>query len=490
VNKANQAGVRLTAKQILLHQTIAELAKASSTLSSVRDTQASVTGSVNLLPDQHFLLQLDVPDRSHMHVRMLFDVQQPCDAAWWNLAINEILRHHDALRSRFINESGSWKQFILANEDNTVFSHIDLSQLSQDHQNQAFQDKVREFQENINLSKGPLIYFAYFDMGKLKPGLLLIIVHHLVFDAASGGILIGDLEIAWQQLRRGDAIQLPPRTTSVRDWAERLLEYRQSPELLEELSFWTDKRWAKVPILPVDFAESSHKNNVRSEEILLFSLNETATQEFLTIRKNYNVQAIEILLAALSLALAEWTKERKFLVRLMTHGRVPLFEDMDLSRTIGVFATPYPVLLDITETDAKIDVLFAVKDQLNAVPNGGFGFGVLRYLAENSDLINQFENLPQPEIFLNYFGTSSLDSNLFKNSDISIESLPWSPDAKRPHLIELWIYFVGDNLVIEIGYSKNCYKRTTIEFLAQTFIQSIESLANSGLISQALDQEG
>nr|WP_260697089.1 non-ribosomal peptide synthetase [Streptomyces sp. 130] len=73
---------------------------------------------------------------------------------------------------------------------------------------------------------------------------------------------------------------------------------------------------------------------------------------------------------------------------------------VDLSRTVGWFTSVYPVALDAGEGDAATSVR-RVKEQLRRVPDKGLGYGLLRYLNQETapDLAG-----PEPQIGFNYLG--------------------------------------------------------------------------------------
>ncbi|HEY0806247.1 MAG TPA: condensation domain-containing protein, partial [Pseudonocardiaceae bacterium] len=126
------------------------------------------------------------------------------------------------------------------------------------------------------------------------------------------------------------------------------------------------------------------------------------------------------MLAALALALARWhgsrgTDERSALLRLEGHGREDaVVPGADLSRTMGWFTSMYPVRLDLGDVDldevfaggpAAGVVIKAVKEQLLAIPDKGLGYGLLRYLNdETAAVLRQF---PTGQISFNYLGRFS-----------------------------------------------------------------------------------
>jgi hypothetical protein len=70
------------------------------------------------------------------------------------------------------------------------------------------------------------------------------------------------------------------------------------------------------------------------------------------------------------------------------HGREEIFDDVDLSRTVGWFTSQFPVFLTLEHTEIS-EALKSVKEQLRRIPNHGLGYGILRYLNNNFELGNQ-----------------------------------------------------------------------------------------------------
>ncbi len=86
------------------------------------------------------------------------------------------------------------------------------------------------------------------------------------------------------------------------------------------------------------------------------------------------------------------------LIQLEGHGREDLFEDTDLSRTVGWFSSLFPVRL--TPHIAPGASLCGIKEQLRAVPNKGIGYGVLRHMADSTFA----QQLAAARVTFNYLG--------------------------------------------------------------------------------------
>jgi NRPS condensation-like uncharacterized protein len=153
------------------------------------------------------------------------EVPPRLDADALATALGRLVAHHDALRLRFTLDEGGWRQFNAPAGEPAPFERFDLSALAADEQLAALAERGAQLQTSLSLSEGPTLRAAYFDMGAEQSGRLLLIIHHLCVDGVSWRVLLEDLRGVYEQLRRGDDVTLPAKTTSFKRWAERLAEY-------------------------------------------------------------------------------------------------------------------------------------------------------------------------------------------------------------------------------------------------------------------------
>ena len=100
-------------------------------------------------------------------------------------------------------------------------------------------------------------------------------------------------------------------------------------------------------------------------------------------------------------AVCRWSGQGSTLIQLEGHGREDLFDDIDLTRTVGWFTSLFPVnLMPSSDLGASIKT---IKEQLRAVPDKGLGYGALRYLGPPA-IRAELAALPQPRITFNYLG--------------------------------------------------------------------------------------
>uniref|UniRef100_UPI003D7503CC condensation domain-containing protein n=1 Tax=Streptomyces sp. YPW6 TaxID=2840373 RepID=UPI003D7503CC len=214
----------------------------------------------------------------------------------------------------------------------TLFTHHDALRLRSDGTRQWFAEPdgqgledadgrtADDVQASLDLVNGPVARFVLLSRDRL-----LITVHHMAVDGVSWRILLEDLATAYE------GAPLAPKTTSFKEWAERLGQATDPAE---------DAYWDAVPTTALPTDHPGGENTVTSAETLAVELDEAETQALLTeVPAAYRTQINDVLLTALAQTLAAWTGQETVTVALEGHGREELFDDVDVSRTVGWFTS-------------------------------------------------------------------------------------------------------------------------------------------------------
>jgi len=478
-SKANQLGISFTPDQLFRYPTVAQLAGIAGTAPIIQAEQGPVSGPLPLTPIQHWFFEQNLAEAHHWNQAFLFNVRQALDPGSIEKAIQHLLLHHDALRLRFKSSDSEWQQVMNPTNDTVPFLRLDLSTLSAMEQTAAIQSTATELQAGLQLSEGSLMSVALFETGPAEHSYLLMIIHHLAIDSVSWRILLEDLEQLYLQLSNGQPIQLPPKTTSYKYWAEQLTQYAQSGDLQKELPFWLERQKEKISSLPVDYPQGMNSNTEATADRIATSLDVEKTRILLKeVPKAYQTQINDVLLTALAQALCQWTGGSTQLIDLEGHGREAILDDMDLLRTVGWFTAIFPVLLSLDVTGNAGDRLKSIKEQLRRIPNRGIGYGLLRYLNKNTAIVKKLQILPEADLRFNYMG--QFDLLLSSTSPFKLSNFPCGPTrslrSNRRHLLEIEGMIVEGQLQLSWNYSRNIHRQTTIEKLARNFMEALEEL--------------
>jgi non-ribosomal peptide synthase protein (TIGR01720 family) len=389
--------------------------------------------------------------------------------------LQRLLEHHEALRLRF-RRGAAWTQEEVERETHDVVEIMDLSMLSPTRRSEAMRAKADELQRSLDLGVGPLVRVAYFHFGSGQPGRLLAIVHHLVVDPVSWRVLLEDLERVYGACLHGDPLVLPAKTTSFKEWANRLRGYAGSDRARAQLGYWMSASQGPFAEIPVD--HPGGENRVGTTREVRVTLTEGETRELLhEVPRAYGTQVDDVLLTALARTLAGWTGGVRFLIDLERHGREPLFDDVDLSRTVGWFTSLFPVALDVPSAWEHGALLLSMKEQLRRIPDKGIGYGILRYLSEDDHLAAGLRELPQPTLSFNYLGQVN-DACAGGSFRLMAESAGpnHSERAARARLVDIVAVVMGRRLEVSWMYSEGLHERATIEAVAGSFLRELRGV--------------
>lgn len=481
ISRAKRAGISLAIHQVFAHPTIAELAQFVDTVRFNDNVQNEVTGVVPLTPIQHWFFEQRFVAQHHWNMAMLLEVQPNVCDSHLRESVRHLLAHHDMLRVRFkkTESAPGWRQRIPSFDGDVPFEAFDLSFRTKQEQDSIIREKSTEWQASLDLQNGPLVRFAYFHCGAEQPARLLIIAHHLMIDGVSWRIILEDLQMGCEQLAKKQEIQLAPKSTSFQDWSHQLTNHSQTDSVRQHFGFWRRQNCAPMTCLPVDFEGAAKSNSMASARTVSSSLSELETHSVLyDLPKRYHTRIDELLVFALTQSFSNWTHQSSLLLHLEGHGREDLPEGFDVSRTVGWFTTMYPVRLDWGGAHGTTKTLRQIKQQLRDIPQRGLSHGLLRYLNQEtaSDLV-----CPQrPEVSFNYLGQfdQGVQSSYFRTLESEI-GLMTDSEAQRHHLLDVSGIVLEKCLHLNWMYSSNIHRESTIQQLADGFVNSLRSLIAS-----------
>jgi amino acid adenylation domain-containing protein/non-ribosomal peptide synthase protein (TIGR01720 family) len=472
---ANRAGLRLSSREVFERQTVADLAAGLSVERAAGVVEdGPVSGEVDLTPIQRWFLDLFTVHPEQFTMSRYLELAPEVEREAVRTAVLSLVEHHDALRIRVRRQDGEWRQHIPATETGPVFRFHDLSDV--DDVDAELARRVDTARAELDLAEGPLLLADYFELGAARPPRLLLTVHHFVVDGVSWRILLEDLRTACAPAASGVAVDLGPRTTSFQRWARLLRDQAAAGALDHELPYWNRVHERTAPPLPLDGSGVDGRAETCAVRL-------TAGETTALLRQVpgvYRTQANDVLLGALSVAVAEWTGQDRVLVNLESHGRDQLVGLADPSRTVGWFTTQFPVALDLPRTRDWRAVLRSVKEQLREIPGRGQGYDALRHLSGTRSL----DGGHRAEINVNYLGRFADSAN-----ELYLRELPVAdgahPDEARPFPLEVTAVVVAGELVLHWDYRPGTLAGSTVRRLAERTAAALREIVEHCLAEGA-----
>jgi amino acid adenylation domain-containing protein/non-ribosomal peptide synthase protein (TIGR01720 family) len=479
VSKANKDGLGVTTKQLFQNRTIAELAAVAGT-SVILAEQGAVAGDTPFTPAQLHFLELGHPNPGWHSLGALLELEGTLHVDAVEEAVRLLLLQHDNLRVRLVDEDGR-RRLVTDPEPRVELHRIDLSGLDEAGRRERLRDTVFGLTKGFDLARGPLLHAAILDLGPGESKLVFLNAHFLAADVGSWHPLLDDFDTYYRHLARGEEPPRQKKTTAAKQWAERLAERSRSAELRAELPFWVSEERRRATPVPVDFPEGENRFGTSANVQSKLGVEETRGL-LLDLPRRHGVQIDGLLLTAILAGFERWTGGRTFLVDLLGHGREALYDDTDLTRTVGWLNTIFPVALTLDDPDDLVASLKSVNRQIRAVPTGGLGFGLLRYLSDDPEVAGRMREMPQPSVFFNYFGPDNEEQlATFRKADhwggYVLDTQTW---RLRP--LAIGVYIKHDRMLIKWEYSTSLHRRETIEaFVARAEEVLRHLLAGAGI---------
>jgi non-ribosomal peptide synthase protein (TIGR01720 family) len=409
VTQAKRLGIEITLQDLLEHQSIAELAAvvrgALATTSGVVPPQSHeiVHGAVPLGPAHRRIIEGADEDYFIERVLVLhFECRRLIRAEPLGRAIEHLVRHHDELRIELRHGASGVTLWNSASPRplSELLSAIDLSHLPASGQSAEIARISLQLRDVTDLGRVAMLRCVLIDRGPDQNQLLLLAVHHSIWDTISAGILFDDLRATYDQAAHGRTLCLPPKTSPMKLWAERL-EAEGPSAVADELDYWRERLTPEALELPLDgepLREGEHGYRI---DCSLSTRETRAIQEM--VQRECDATMEEILAAGVGTAVSRWTGRSKVGIDLLQHGRNPVLDGVDVSRTLGWFTSECPLILDLSEADSVIQAVKITREAARHVPRNGLGYSILRHLDRAGPLANH----PPPRIMLNHQGVGT-----------------------------------------------------------------------------------
>nr|WP_253870047.1 non-ribosomal peptide synthetase [Mycobacterium sp. 1164966.3] len=499
VHKARRRGLSLSPRMIFTAPTIRQLAALVDAADRSDETgQAADYGEVLPLPMVSWLYEYG-NFRRFTHT-VLLRLPAQIDRSAIELMLQLVLDGHDTLRSILTDTAQGPR--LMTREPGVVnaaelLTEVELADSSNTELAAAVGYSARKVTEDIDPYAGAMVRAVWFS-GTRRPA-LLITAHHLAVDVVSWHIMLGDMMAAWRSLQAGRPPTTLPEFTSYRRWSELMWQRAATAEVRAQREHWIAQVRDPDPALGVRHPDPT-SDSWSTLQVTSVTTPAADTERVLTtLGRDGGMR--ELLLAATTIAVASWRRERGqgpaagTLVALEGHGRADAVLDTDTTNTVGWFTTAFPVrlgtgaaALDIEQAEADPlaarALLDSVATQLDAIPNDGLDYGLLRYV----ERVPELRCGAEPQIHFGYLGRLDLTGALNQPDSWSLltgpalDALPVDPEPDLPLRFALNISVLvgatseGTQLITNWRWSDALFEPGDIDRLAQYWQRGIAVL--------------
>ncbi|HLM57775.1 MAG TPA: amino acid adenylation domain-containing protein, partial [Pyrinomonadaceae bacterium] len=235
-------------------------------------------------------------------------------------SLNEIVSRHEALRTTFVTVGGRPVQSIApALEIKVALTNLDA--LDADAQAKEVERlSLLDSREAFDLTRGPLLRASLLRL-RADEHILVVTIHHIVSDAWSLSVLVGELAALYEAFDEGRRPALPALPVQYADFALWQRERMQGAALEARLAYWKEKLGGQLPVLELPTDRPRPPVQSFRGARTSFALSEALTEELDLLCRREGVTLFMLLLAAFQTLLHRYTGQTDILVGTPVAGR-------------------------------------------------------------------------------------------------------------------------------------------------------------------------
>lgn len=468
-SKLKNIGLDIKVKNILIYDSIKEIA------ASVEESQEAKVisqeqshGIIEKTPITECFFKQQFSNENFYNQYVLLEYNSILEANKVKSAVNKLIEHHDGLR---INYDKKNSELYYNNEhlnESSGFKYLDLSQCFYEEEDKDVKKLIHKADINFDIENGLLFNVTMFNLGNERQALLFT-AHHLVVDGISWRIILNDFITILNHLSNLEAVKLPTKTHSFKEWAEALQEYSKK-DFKEEKTYWNSILNKKF-VYPIDF---NGEDLVKTSSVLSYELDENIIDSLIKkANEIYNIEFNEVLIIALAITINKLTNNEDVVIELERHGREEINDFIDVSRTVGWFTSMYPAYFNVESREIDINIK-SIKEQLRNIPIKGFNYGILKFL--NKEL----KEADNKYIRFNYLGDFDNIINEEILSKVNIEfGLESGKENSLTALIDISAMIVNKNLNLSFTYSNARFHEDTIQSFINSYAETLRLILDN-----------
>jgi amino acid adenylation domain-containing protein len=476
ISKINKLGYSVSVKDIFLFPTIKSL------VSTINNSKLNLQNIK--IPKQNDEIYYDLSygqkglflassinkEMTAYNIPIALSLEGSLDLLSLEKAFNSLLKKHEVLKTKFVLVEGSIKQTIGADSPITLaITHIQEDEIDT-HIDIAVNHK-------FDLEKDNLIEVKLLKVSSHKH-VLLIVIHHILVDGWSMGIISRDIQSLYNGYRDNKVIEVLPSTISYQDYIAYQEEVLKNIEpqkeyLLDKFSDFENKLE-----LPMDF----EKNDNRTFDGAFTSMH-LGKERSTRLRKSamyQNKTLFTLLIALTDVLLYLYSKEEDIVIGTPTNN---IRQDERFSNHVGYFLNTLAIKSKVEREKTFLENFNTISmDVYNGFENSDYPFDKL---IEDLKLSSETEKNPlfSVMVILQNFEENKLD---FK--DLNVKDLNFTGSGSK---FDLQLEFIDEEDIFFImEYSLDLFKEDTILKIRDNFIRLVDLvLDNIDTSIESLEKE-
>jgi amino acid adenylation domain-containing protein len=303
-----------------------------------------------------FLDQLE-PNLCAYNILKAIRLTGPLNVAALERAFNEIVKRHEVLRSTFHTVEGR-PVLVIAPDFTAALPVVDLTYIHEAEWEAEVQRRAtEEGQRPFDLAQGPLLRKTLLRLSEHEH-VLLLTVHHTVFDGWSFDILFRELTVFYEAFSMGRPAAVPELRIQYADFARWQGEWLDGEIREAQLSYWQSQLEGSLPVLelPSDRPRPPVQTFQGAKQTLVLS--QAVTEALKALSHHEGVTLFMTLLAAYKILLYRYTGQEDIIMGSLAAGR----SRAEIEGLIGFFANTLVLRTELSGNPTFRELLSRVRE--------------------------------------------------------------------------------------------------------------------------------
>ena len=417
------------------------------------------------------------------NIAKVYVIEGPLHVEILEEAFKKLIERHESLRTIFIQDENGEPRQVILDADHNMFRMVHKDLVNAD----VPDDKLKQYIQKecfrpFNLSEGPLVRINLCRESAAK-WVLIYVMHHIISDAWSMGILLNELLYYYKALLEGKQPMLKPLQLQYKDYAAWQQLQLQQLTMDVHKKYWLSKLEGDLPVLEIVTDKLRPAVKSYNGGVLTRRINARLTNTIKRLSQEQGGTLFVGLLSVVYALLYRYSNQNDIIIGTPVAGR----EHIDLEQQIGFYINTLALRTRFSGENNFRELISKVKQTtFDAYEHQAYPFDALineldlpRDLSRNAlfDVMVMLQN-------------TKLDKPADTDTSNEITVKLYEEGQQTISKFDLGFGFVenGDEIHLSIEYNSDIYNDFLINQLSNHFEQLLNSLtADPEIPIQAID---
>jgi amino acid adenylation domain-containing protein len=347
-------------RRVLLQKLMLRQAAAQADAGAIRPREGDGPAPLSFAQQRLWFVDQMEPGSSAYNIPVFLRLRGRLDAAALRRALDEVVRRHEALRTRFVAADGEPVQQVDPAAP-VPLPVVELRALPEGERESETRRRMEaESTRPFDLARGPLLRALLLRTGE-EEHVLAVTQHHVVSDAWSMGILTRELAALYGAFAAGESSPLPEPALQYADYAAWQRGRLGGEALDAQLAWWTERMRGVPPLLELPTDHPRGVLRATWAQSVPVALSREAADALRALAREEDATPFMAVLAAWQLLLARHAGTEDVVVGTPIAGRTRV----ELEEVVGFFVNTLAIRTDLSGDPTFRGLLRRVRETMH-----------------------------------------------------------------------------------------------------------------------------